>query len=153
MGMAWTPWDLSPMGGNKGGIDPNTLRDQVAQLLAEQFGMGVRPTMPPVYRKLYPEWVDRLYPFPRGFRVPEFVTFTGTGDQSTVEHIGRFTVQCGDVGDFIRLRVFGKSLTGPAFAWYVNLPSNSVHTWQQMKKIFHAQFYRSEREVSMADLA
>ncbi|CAI0472852.1 unnamed protein product [Linum tenue] len=152
-GHGMDPMGFVPQGGQPGGHDPNTLRDQVAQLLAEQFGMGVRPTMPPVYRKPYPEWVDRLYPFPRGFRVPEFATFTGTGDQSTVEHIGRFTVQCGDVGDFIKLRVFGNSLTGPAFAWYVNLPSNSIQTWQQMEQIFHAQFYRSEREVSMADLA
>ncbi|CAI0374579.1 unnamed protein product [Linum tenue] len=152
-GHGMDPMGFVPQGGQPGGHDPNTLRDQVAQLIAEQFGMGVRPTMPPVYRKPYPEWVDRLYPFPRGFRVPEFATFTGTGDQSTVEHIGRVTVQCGDVGDFIKLRVFGNSLTGPAFAWYVNLPSNSIQTWQQMEQIFHAQFYRSEREVSMADLA
>ncbi|CAL1358950.1 unnamed protein product [Linum trigynum] len=147
------PGGFIPLGGHQGGHDVNTLRDQMAQLLAEQFGFGMRPTMPPVYRKPYPEWVDRMYPFPRGFRVPEFVPFTGTGDQSTVEHVGQFTVQCGDVGDFVKLRLFGNSLTGPAFAWYVNLPSNSVQTWQQMEQMFHAQFYRSEPEVTMADLA
>ncbi|CAN0858222.1 hypothetical protein LINGRAHAP2_LOCUS7138 [Linum grandiflorum] len=146
---------MDPMGfmPPPGGHDMNVLRDQVAQLLTEQLGMGVRPTIPPVYRKPYPEWVDRHHPFPRGFRVPEFATFTGMGDQSTVEHVGRFTVQCGDVGDFVKLRLFGNSLTGPAFAWYVNLPSNSIQNWQQMEQIFHAQFYRSEPEVSMADLA
>ncbi|CAN0859024.1 hypothetical protein LINGRAHAP2_LOCUS7546 [Linum grandiflorum] len=119
---------MDPMGfmPPPGGHDVNVLRDQVAQLLTEQLGMRVRPTIPPVYRKPYPEWVDRHHPFPRGFRVPEFATFTGMGDQSTVEHVGRFTVQCGDVGDFVKLRLFGNSLTGPAFAWYVNLPSNSI---------------------------
>ncbi|CAN0880135.1 hypothetical protein LINGRAHAP2_LOCUS13485 [Linum grandiflorum] len=122
---------MDPMGfmPPPGGHDVNVLRDQVAQLLTEQLGMGVRPTIPPVYRKPYPEWVDRHHPFPRGFRVPEFATFTGMGDQSTVEHVGRFTVQCGDVGDFVKLRLFGNSLTGPAFAWYVNLPSNSIQNW------------------------
>ncbi|CAL1371708.1 unnamed protein product [Linum trigynum] len=119
----------------------------------EQFGMGVRPSMPLVYRKAYPEWVDRFHPFQRGFRVPKFSTFTGTGDQSTVEHVGRFTVQCGDVGYFVKLRLFGNSLTGPTFAWYVNLSSNSIQTWQQMEQVFHAQFYRSKLEVSMAVLA
>ncbi|CAL1390186.1 unnamed protein product [Linum trigynum] len=152
-GHGMDPIGFVPYAGQQGGHEANTLRDQVAQLLTEQFGMGVRPAMPPVYRKPYPEWVDRLYPFPRGFRVPEFATFTGTGDQSTVEHVGCFTVQCGDVGDFVKLRLFGNSLTGPAFAWYVNLPSNSIQTWQQMEQVFHAQFYRSEPEVSMADLA
>ncbi|CAN1836506.1 hypothetical protein LINPERHAP1_LOCUS34796 [Linum perenne] len=145
---------MPPPGGQPPGVhDNNNLREQVAQLLNEHLGLGGRPTMPPVYRKPYPEWVDRHHPFPRGFRVPEFTTFTGTGDQSTVEHVGRFTVQCGDVGDFVKLRLFGNSLTGPAFAWYVNLPSNSIQSWQQMEHIFHAQFYRSEPEVSMADLA
>ncbi|CAN0838175.1 hypothetical protein LINGRAHAP2_LOCUS2015 [Linum grandiflorum] len=132
MGKAWTKWGSCRQGGQQGGYghDVNALREQVAQLLNEQLGLGVRTTMPPVYRKPYPEWVDRHYPFPRGFRVPDFATFTGMGDQSTVEHIGRFTVQCGDVGDFVKLRIFGNSLTGAAFAWYVNLPSNSIQTWQ-----------------------
>ncbi|CAN0925458.1 hypothetical protein LINGRAHAP2_LOCUS34772 [Linum grandiflorum] len=154
-GQGMDPMGFMPPGGQQGGHghDANALREQVAQLLNEQFGLGVRTTMPPVYRKPYPEWVDRHYPFPRGFRVPDFATFTGMGDQSTVEHIGRFTVQCGDVGDFVKLRIFGNSLTGAAFAWYVNLPSNSIQTWQQMEQTFHAQFYRSEPEVSMADLA
>ncbi|CAN0916162.1 hypothetical protein LINGRAHAP2_LOCUS29563 [Linum grandiflorum] len=154
-GQGMDPMGFMPPGGQQGGHghDANALREQVAQLLNEQFGLGVRTTMPPVYRKPYPEWVDRHYPFPRGFRVPDFATFTGIGDQSTVEHIGRFTVQCGDVGDFVKLRIFGNSLTGAAFAWYVNLPSNYIQTWQQMEQTFHAQFYRSEPEVSMADLA
>ncbi|CAN0888761.1 hypothetical protein LINGRAHAP2_LOCUS15927 [Linum grandiflorum] len=134
-GQGMDPMGFMPPGGQQGGHghDVNALREQVAQLLNEQFGLGVRTTMPPVYRKPYPEWVDRHYPFPRGFGVPDFATFTGIGDQSTVEHIGRFTVQCGDVGDFLKLRIFGNSLTGAAFAWYVNLPSNSIQTWQQME--------------------
>ncbi|CAN0904316.1 hypothetical protein LINGRAHAP2_LOCUS23018 [Linum grandiflorum] len=37
-----------------GGHDVNVLRDQVAQLLIEQLGMAVRPTIPPIYRKPYP---------------------------------------------------------------------------------------------------
>ncbi|CAN0862284.1 hypothetical protein LINGRAHAP2_LOCUS8431 [Linum grandiflorum] len=130
-GQCMDPMGFMPPGRQQGGHghDANALREKVAQLLNEQFGLGVRTTMPPVYRKPYPEWVDRHYPFPRGFRVPDFATFTGMGDQSTVEHTGRFTVQCGDVGDFVKLRIFGNSLTGAAFAWYVNLPSNSIQTW------------------------
>ncbi|CAL1362343.1 unnamed protein product [Linum trigynum] len=147
------PGGFIPQGEQLEGQDVNAIRDQVAQMLADQFGLGIRPAMPPVYRKPYPDWDDRYYPFPRCFRVPDFITFSGIGDQSTVEHVGRFTVRCGDVSDFLKLRLFGNSLTGPAFAWYVNLPSNSVQTLQQMKQMFHAQFYRSEPEVTMADLA
>ncbi|CAN1340863.1 hypothetical protein LINPERPRIM_LOCUS38999 [Linum perenne] len=145
---------MPPFGGQPPGVhDNNNLREQVAQLLNEHLGLGGRPAMPSVYRKPYPEWVDRHHTFPRGFRVPEFTTFMGTGDQYIVEHVGRFTVQCGDIGDFVKLRLFGNSLTGPTFVWYINLPSNSIQSWQQMEQIFHAQFYRSQPEVSMADLA
>ncbi|XP_077223021.1 uncharacterized protein LOC143856637 [Tasmannia lanceolata] len=109
--------------------------------------------MKPMYRKPYPEWIDRLYPFLRSYKVPEFITFSGDGTQSTIEHVGRFTVQCGDVNDYVRLRLFGNSLTSTAFNWYVFLPPNSIQEWSQLERIFHAQFYRTEPEVTMADLA
>ncbi|GKU96957.1 hypothetical protein SLEP1_g10138 [Rubroshorea leprosula] len=43
--------------------------------------------------------------------------------------------------------------SGDALTWYLSLPQNSVYTWRQMEDLFHIQFYRSEPEVSMADLS
>ncbi|OMP02677.1 Pectinesterase, catalytic [Corchorus capsularis] len=40
-----------------------------------------------------------------------------------------------------------------AFTWYINLPPNSVRTWEEMERLFHTQFYRTEPEVSMDDLS
>ncbi|GAB2290160.1 hypothetical protein Dimus_024442 [Dionaea muscipula] len=57
---------------------------------------GVRPITRPTYRKPYPDWVNQAFPFPRGFKMPEFTLFTGTGDVSTIEHVGRFTIQAGE---------------------------------------------------------
>ena len=69
-----------------------------------------------------------------------------------MEHIGRFTLQCGEVNEFHKLRLFHGSLLGVAFFWYVTLPANSVESWQQMEQLFHAQFYKAESEVALTDL-
>ncbi|GKV11259.1 hypothetical protein SLEP1_g22525 [Rubroshorea leprosula] len=74
---------------------------------------------------------------------------------STIEHIGRFTIQCGEASgdDFLKLRLFPSSLIGTALTWYLSLPQISMFTWRQMEDLFHIQFYRSEPEISMADLS
>lgn len=51
------------------------------------------------------------------------------------------------------MKLFSHSLTGIAFEWYSNLPPELVPNWQRMEEIFHAQFYQTEPEVTMADLA
>ena len=51
------------------------------------------------------------------------------------------------------MKLFPSSLTRSAFTWFINLPHNSVNTWQELEDLFNAQFFRTEPEVSMADLA
>ncbi|OMO77081.1 hypothetical protein CCACVL1_15211 [Corchorus capsularis] len=84
----------------------------------------------------------------RGYKVFDFSMFSGEDGQSTSEHIGRFSIRCGDVSDYVKLRMYGA-----AFNWFINLPANSILNWHQMKTAFHAQVYRTEPEVTMADLA
>ena len=62
----------------------------------------------PVYRKPYPEWVDKTYDFPRGYKMPDFSLFNGEREQSTIEHIARFTTQCSEFTnhDFIRENLY-----------------------------------------------
>ncbi|GKV28866.1 hypothetical protein SLEP1_g37855 [Rubroshorea leprosula] len=124
-------------------------------MVQEAYGPVLRPLVRPAYRKPYPDFVDQENPFPRGFKVPEFTLFSGDGGYSTIEHIGRFTIQCGEVSgdDNLKLRFFPSSLTSTALTWYLSLPQNSVYTWRQMEDLFHIHFYRSEPEVSMADLS
>ncbi|CAL9011456.1 unnamed protein product, partial [Prunus brigantina] len=51
---------------------------------------GQRPT----YRKPYPAYIDQI-PLSPGFKVPNFTLFNGEDPHaSSVEHIGRFSVQC-----------------------------------------------------------
>ncbi|XP_059624662.1 uncharacterized protein LOC132267524 [Cornus florida] len=129
-------------------------RRQLADLLTEEYGLELRGAGRPIYRTPYLEVVDQVE-FPRGYKVPDFITFSGEGNQSTVEHIGRFTVQCGEasVSPWLKLRLFPNSLTGAAFSWYIRLPPHSVFNWPQMEELFHNQFYRTETEPTLADLS
>ncbi|XP_059629727.1 uncharacterized protein LOC132272642 [Cornus florida] len=128
-------------------------RGQFEEFLQQEFGLtrrGGRPT----YRKPYPEFIDEVE-FPRNFRIPEFATFNREGEQSTLEHISRFTVQCGEAAanPWLKVHLFPNILTGYAFRWYSSLPANSIQSWQQFEDLFHTQFYRAELEVSMAYLS
>ena len=67
-----------------------------------------------VYRNPYPEWVDRTYEFPQGYKMPDFSLFNGERERSTIEYVARFTTQCGKFTnhDFMKLRLFLNSLSG-----------------------------------------
>ncbi|XP_050233432.1 uncharacterized protein LOC126681919 [Mercurialis annua] len=122
----------------------------------EKLGVDVRPMPRPSYMKPYPDRIDKLYPFPRGYKVPEFSLFSGEEkSQSTVEHIARFSAQCGEAGahDFWKLRLFASFLTKVAFTWYSHLSPNSVDTWKDPEIKFHEKFYRAPPDVTLADLA
>lgn len=54
---------------------------------------------------------------------------------------------------FIKLRMFPNSLTITTFTWYINLPPNSIRSWQNMEEQFHAQFYRAKPKIFIADLS
>ncbi|XP_059670679.1 uncharacterized protein LOC132316183 [Cornus florida] len=151
MAVGGQPFPREPLldqgGRNRG---RNNYADINPLLMAGGRHQGGRPT----YRKPYPEFIDEVK-FPRNFRIPEFATFNGKGEQSTLEYISRFTVQCGEAAanPWLKVRLFPNTLTGYAFRWYSNLPANSIQSWQQFEDLFHTQFYRAELEVSVADLS
>ncbi|KAM2019633.1 hypothetical protein ACFX1T_022402 [Malus domestica] len=73
---------------------------------------------------------------------------------SLTEHVARFTAQCGDVNnDFHKLRLFNFSMTDSAFAWYINLPPNSIQSWEELVEKFYEQFYWLGMEMSISSLA
>ncbi|KAM1301763.1 hypothetical protein ACFX2H_012755 [Malus domestica] len=90
----------------------------------------------------------------KGFKILDFSLFAGESSLSSLEHVARFTAQCGDVNsDFHKLRLFNFSLTGSTFAWYINLPPNSIQSWEELVERFHEQFYRPGMEMSVSSLA
>jgi hypothetical protein len=63
------------------------VREQVTHTLRE-FGFAPRGRAK-AYKKPYPKYFDTV-PYPRGFRVPDFVKFTGEDARTTYKHIGQF---------------------------------------------------------------
>ena len=106
-----------------------------------------------MYRKPYPEAYDQI-PLPYHYRVPNFTKFFGQDAISTVEHISRFLIQCGDAAgiDALKVQLFPLSLFGSAFAWFSSLPPNSILIWANLEKQFHKYFFLGVHEMKPTDL-
>ena len=53
--------------------------------------------------------------------------------------------------DVIGLRVFPLSLTGEAAIWFTELPYNSILTWNQLRDVFLARYYRVSKKQNHKD--
>ena len=84
------------------------------------------------FYKPYPKAIGReKNPYPSGYIIPKFSLLYGEDGQSTLEHVDRFTMQCGELVNYenfpyLKLRLFPNSLTGATFTWYAILPKNSI---------------------------
>ena len=105
------------------GVEPNPrpaqcqdLRDQILEVIDQALGPGHRRAPRHPYRKPYPERIDREE-WPRGFKISDFTMFSGEDEKTALEHISRFTVQCGEYSNNGngKVRMFPNSLTGQAF--------------------------------------
>lgn len=130
---------VAPTSQNNRAQPNESFKEQLANMLRE-FGFEPRGRAR-AYQKPYPEHFD-LTPYPRGFRIPDFVKFTGEDSRSTFEHIGQFLAQCSEIGqsDVHKVRLFPLSLSGNAFTWFTSLAPNSVFTWAQLEQKFHEYF-------------
>ncbi|XP_073304159.1 uncharacterized protein [Primulina huaijiensis] len=131
---------------------------QPEQPVQELYGPALRQIGRLEFHKPYPDYIDVNNLYPMGYRVHDFSLFSEKYGQSSMEHIARFTLQCGELANLenfnnLKLRLFPNSLTGAAFDWYASLPRNSVTSWQEMERQFQIQFYRTEPEVCIADLS
>jgi hypothetical protein len=126
----------------------DNFKDQIASILRE-FGLEPKGRAR-AYQKPYPEYFD-LTPYPRGFRIPDFVKFTGEDGRSTFEHVGQFLAQCSEIGtsDVYRVKLFPLSLSGTAFTWFTSHAPNSISMWAQLEQRFHEYFYSGETELRL----
>ncbi|CAL2228304.1 unnamed protein product [Prunus armeniaca] len=130
--------------------DIGALQRMIREMMELEARRGERPT----YRKPYPAYIDQI-PLFSGFKVPNFTLFNGENPYAlSVEHIGRFSVQCIAIENnpLLKLGLFGNSLSGQAFTWYTSLLANSVQT-EQMENVFHDYYFRIQLEVTISDLA
>ena len=126
--------------------------DKIAEIVKDQF--GIKPKVNTYsYRTPYPPAYD-LIPLPNRYKVPDFTKFSGQDDTSTMEHVNRFIIQCGEAAsrDELRVRLFSSSLSGSAFTWFISLPPNSIITWADLEKQFHKYFFAGIHEKKLTDL-
>ena len=95
-----------------------------------------------------------LIPLPNQYKVPDFTKFSGQDDTSTMEHVNRFIIQCGEAAsrDVLRVRLFSSSLSGSAFKWFISLPPNSIISWADLEKQFHKNFFARVHGKKLTDL-
>ena len=108
--------------------------DKIIEVMRDQF--GIKPKVNTYsYRTPYPS-AHYLIPLLNRYKVPDFTKFSGQDDISTMEHVNRFIIQCGEAAnrDELRVRLFSSSLSGSAFTWFISLPPNSVITWDNLEK-------------------
>ena len=106
------------------------MREDLSQLFRKELSqLGLAPSKICLYQRLYPDAFD-LVPYPTGWRVPDFIKFSGDDNRSTWEHISQYVAQLGEAmsSDSLRVRLFSLSLTGTAFSWFSSLPPNSVRS-------------------------
>jgi len=102
--------------------------DKIGEVMRDQF--GVKPKVNTYsYRTPYPPAYD-LIPLPNRYKVRDFTKFSRQDVTSTMEHVNRFIIQCGEATnkDELRVCLFSSSLSGSAFTWFISLPPNSVIT-------------------------
>jgi hypothetical protein len=128
------------------------LIDHMSKTLLKQYGIKHKQQSC-MYRTLYPSGYDQI-PFPPRFKVPNFTKFSGQDETSTMEHITRFIIQCGEAGnvDALRIRLFSSSLSGPAFSWFTSLLANSIIKWFDLEQQFHNYFFPGINEMKITDL-
>jgi hypothetical protein len=93
--------------------------NKIAEIIKDQF--GIKPKVNTYsYRTPYPPAYD-LIPPPNRYKVPDFTKFSRQDDTSTMEHINRFIIQCGEAAsrDELRVRLFSSSLSRSAFTWFI----------------------------------
>ena len=81
----------------------------------------------PKFYKPYLEMIDKEN------NIPDFPLFSREDNQSALEHVARFTMQCGELANYenfyhFKLRLFPNSLTRVAFTWYTKLPRNFIQS-------------------------
>lgn len=92
---------------------------------------------------------------PRGWKVPKFTKFAGDTEESTVEHVARYQTEAGDLAnnEELKMKFFPSSLTKNVFLWFTTLAPQSIHTWIQLERLFHEQFYMGQTKISLKELA
>jgi hypothetical protein len=124
-------------------------KEEIANMMKKKLGVDMGNT------RLYQHRADFDYvAFPLGWRMPDFVKFSGDDNFTTWEHISQYTAQLGEAGTYnsLKVRLFSLSLTDTAFAWFSSLAPNSIDSWDQLEQKFHDHFFSGSYQLKLTDL-
>ena len=102
----------------------------------------------------FPDYIQQAE-LSRGWKVPKSLTkFSRENWELTEEHTACYTIKIGEVAtnEHLKMRIFPSSLTKNAFTQFASLRPNSIHSWMQLERSFHEQFFRGEMNISLIDL-
>ena len=107
---------------------------KIAEVIRDQFGLRQKQQTL-MYKTPYPSAYDQI-PLPHKYKLPDFTKFSGQGEVSTVEHVNKFMMQCGEAAnnDALKVRLFFMSLSGSAFTWFTTLPADFILYWADLEK-------------------
>jgi hypothetical protein len=126
-------------------------KEEIANMMKNKLGVDMGNTR--LYQKPYRADFDYVA-FHPGWRMPNFVKFSGDDNRTTWEHISQYSAQLGEVGTYnsLKVRLFSLSLTGTAFAWFSSLAPNSIDSWDQLEQKFHDHFFSGSYQLKLTDL-
>ena len=127
-------------------------KNDLAKMIKESLGLEIKgKTLS--YQKPYPMYFDTVT-YPTGFRLPEFVKFSGDDSKSTFEHVSKYLAQLEEASSINELKVhlFSLSLIGTAFSSFSSLAPNSITSWEQLEQKFHDHFFSKSYELKLSHL-
>ncbi|XP_050919016.1 uncharacterized protein LOC127136513 [Lathyrus oleraceus] len=130
----------------------NNLAAMVKRIMVRNgINFGLRR---PNYTSPLSEYILKAEAPPRT-KIPKFIKFSGDTTESTIEHVARYLIEVGDIlnNESLRIKFFPSSLIKNSFAWFTILPQSSIHTWNQLERMFHEQFYMGQMKISLKELA
>ena len=109
------------------------------------------------YNGLCIEYADVTVPFElKSGLIHLLPRFSGLAGEDPHKHLKEFQVVCstplrpeGITEDHIKLRAFPFSLQGAAKDWLYYLESNSVTTWNDLKRVFLERYFPASRVASI----
>ena len=67
-----------------------SIKDEVIKIFRQTFVIDPKGRCRS-YKRSYPDEYEHVA-YPQGFKIPEFINFTGDDSRTTLEHIGQFII-------------------------------------------------------------
>ncbi|KAG9458313.1 hypothetical protein H6P81_002821 [Aristolochia fimbriata] len=149
LGASSQPRNDEGQAGPSTALSYDTLQEMISNAVEQKVqSEGVRSQ---AYTRPYSRRIQAIH-MPTSYHPPKFQQFSGDGNPK--QHVAHFIETCnnaGTDGDLL-VKQFGRSLKGNAFDWFIELPAESIDSWEQLESEFLSHFYSTKRTVTLVEL-